>query len=96
MSNENRYTSRFIQKHDVEANWNKAVGFYPLKGEIVVYDPDYDATSNPTGCKYPRIKVGIWDGTSTPTENMLVKNLPFTDDIFWERLKELDGDGEEY
>ena len=71
MSNENRYTSRFIQKHDVEANWDKAVGFYPLQGEMIVYDPDENYN-------YPRFKFGIWDGTGTPTENMLVSKLPFS------------------
>lgn len=32
------YQSRLIQKHDTEANWNKATNFVPLKGEIIIYD----------------------------------------------------------
>lgn len=62
--------ARFVQKHDIEANWNKASNFYPLAGQIIIYDPDenYD---------YPRFKVGIWDGKEPPTEDMLVINLPF-------------------
>lgn len=47
--------SRLLQKHDVEANWLKAVNFTPMIGEIIVYDPDetYD---------YSRYKIG--DGVS--------------------------------
>ena len=54
--------TRIQNKHDIEANWNKATGFIPLAGEIIVYDPDenYD---------YPRFKIG--DGTTN------VINLPF-------------------
>lgn len=54
--------SRIAQKHDIEANWNKAVDFIPMRGEIIVYDIDanYD---------YERIKIG--DGATT------VINLPF-------------------
>ena len=61
---------RFQQKHDTEANWLKAKTFAPLAGELIIYDPDdnYD---------YPRFKVGIWDGESEKTDDMLVNNLPF-------------------
>ena len=54
--------SRIAQKHDIEANWNKAVDFVPMRGEIIVYDIDanYD---------YERMKIG--DGATT------VVNLPF-------------------
>ena len=55
---------RFIQKHDMEANWNLATNFAPLEGEIVVYEPDETHA-------YPRFKVG--DGAT------LVSALPFAD-----------------
>ena len=53
---------RYIQKHDVEANWKKAINFIPLESEIIVYDPDdtYD---------YSRFKIG--DGARK------VNELPF-------------------
>jgi hypothetical protein len=70
MANNSRVNARFTQKHDIEENWEKASSFYPLLGELIVYDPD--ATHS-----YPRFKFGIWDGESTPTAAMLVKNLPF-------------------
>lgn len=54
--------SRMIQKHDVEANWAKAGGFIPFKGEVIIYDADENNL-------YPRMKVG--DGVTT------VHNLPF-------------------
>lgn len=54
--------SRMQQKHDIENNWNKAVNFIPLAGEIIIYDPD-------TAHSYARLKCG--DGVTT------VVNLPF-------------------
>ena len=32
--------TRTQQKHDIEANWNKATNFIPKAGEIIIYDPD--------------------------------------------------------
>lgn len=62
---------KILHKHDTEANWKKATNFYPLLGEIIVYDPDEN-------CPYPRYKTGIWDGKSTKTDDMLISNLPFS------------------
>lgn len=53
---------RMAQKADTEANWNKATGFIPLKGEICIYLPDTNNTE-------PRIKVG--DGSKN------IASLPF-------------------
>lgn len=55
---------RFVQKHDIEANWLKATGFIPLDGEIIVYEADET-------CAYPRFKVG--DGATN------VNDLPFAE-----------------
>ena len=57
--------SRIVHKHDIEANWLKATGFYPKQGEIIVYD--IDDTHD-----YERFKIG--DGKT------LVSDLPFTYD----------------
>lgn len=72
MGNEKIMNSRMQQKHDIEANWNKADNFYPKAGEIIIYDPDetYD---------YPRVKVG--DGEHIP------KELPFTTDFLLNGIK---------
>lgn len=62
MSNTKQINSRLQQKHDIEANWNKAVNFIPLLGELILYDPDET-------CSYTRFKVG--DGIK------VAKDLPF-------------------
>lgn len=54
--------TRIIHKHDLEANWNKATGFIPKQGEIIIYDRDNNYS-------YERIKIG--DGQS------YVTSLPF-------------------
>lgn len=81
MANNSKVNARFTQKHDIEENWEKASSFYPFLGEMIVYDPDENFD-------YPRFKFGIWDGVSTPTAAMLVKNLPFASScvqiIAWE------------
>ena len=51
MANEKQIKARFQQKHDIEANWNKALNFIPKAGEIIIYDIDENYS-------YPRIKVG--------------------------------------
>ena len=55
--------TRVQNKHDIEANWNKAENFIPLAGEIIVYDVD-DTHDK------PRFKVG--DGSTN------VNDLPFS------------------
>lgn len=57
-----RVKTRIINKHDTEENWNKAVNFIPLKGEIIEYDPDSSHSNT-------RIKIG--DGVTK------VAQLPF-------------------
>ena len=58
-----KLTTRIINKHDVQANWDKdVVTFVPEQGEIIVYDAD-------ASFSYERIKIG--DGVHVP------KDLPF-------------------
>lgn len=59
---EKTFNARIVHKHDVEANWIKAVNFVPKQGEIIVYDIDSTHT-------YERFKIG--DGKT------LVSDLPF-------------------
>lgn len=54
--------ARTAQKHDTAVNWGKAMNFIPVKGEIIVYDPDDDYA-------YSRFKIG--DGITVANE------LPF-------------------
>ena len=63
---EKNISSRIIHKHDIEANWLKAVNFIPKQGELIVYD--IDSTHD-----YERIKIG--DGAT------VVSSLPFINGI---------------
>ena len=62
MAIEKHLLGRIIHKHDIEENWDKATGFIPQQGEIIVYDID-------DNYEYERFKIG--DGVTT------VINLPF-------------------
>lgn len=63
---EKNISSRIIHKHDIEANWLKAVNFIPKQGELIVYDID-------SAHDYERIKIG--DGAT------VVSSLPFISEI---------------
>ena len=56
--------TRIQLKNDTEANWDKAIHFVPLLGEVIIYSAD---DTHP----FSRLKVG--DGITT------VVNLPFID-----------------
>lgn len=62
MATDKIISSRIQQKHDIEANWEKAINFIPKVGEIIVYDPDDSHV-------YSRIKIG--DGVTS------INNLKF-------------------
>ena len=62
MAIEKQLLGRIIHKHDIEESWNKATGFIPKQGEIIVYDIDENYN-------YERFKIG--DG------NTSIINLPF-------------------
>jgi hypothetical protein len=72
--------TRIANKHDLEANWQKAVNFVPLRGETIIYDAEVDADGRalalPEGrtvpYTYARMKLG--DGVT------LVGDLPFIAD----------------
>ena len=65
MAEKNFNNVRIVNKHDTEANWLKATGFIPKKGELIVYDKDSTHT-------YERFKIG--DGST------VASSLPFADD----------------
>lgn len=65
MAKEKYINGRLVLKHDTQENWEKATSFIPLKGEMIIYDPDDTHT-------LPRFKIG--DGSKT------VNNLPFAED----------------
>lgn len=57
-----KFNTRIQMKSDTEANWNLAVNFIPLAGEVIIYKEDSTYT-------YPRMKIG--DGEK------VVSALPF-------------------
>jgi hypothetical protein len=59
--------ARFTPKGDIEANWNKAVGFVPLDREIIIYKADENYST-------ARIKVG--DGVTPVQDLPFVTKLP--------------------
>lgn len=79
---EKNINSRIQNKHDLEANWIKAVNFIPKQGEIIVYDCEIDSNGNTlllpdtrtSPYSYERLKIG--DGINTATA------LPFIDETF--------------
>ena len=79
MANEKNISARIIHKHDIEAHWNLAENFIPKKGEIIVYDPDYNEETK-TGYEYPRFKIG--DGET------FVYDLPFVVEKIIEKFLE--------
>ena len=78
--------SRIQLKHDTTANWNAAIGFVPLIGELIIYD-DYETVEYQveelgqmvTKTKiYPGVKIG--DG------NAYVQDLPFVEGDLKDKL----------
>lgn len=66
--------ARIKSKHDTTANWNNAIGFVPLQGEIIIYD-DYKVVD---GKNVPGIKIG--------SGNAYVQDLAFIDDELRDRI----------
>lgn len=54
------FQGRIVQKHDTKANWDKAINFIPLKGEIIIYDD------------LRKIKIG--DGTTKVGDLIFINN----------------------
>lgn len=72
--------ARIESKHDTTANWNAAIGFIPLPGEVIIYDDyetktytveEYGETVTKT-VNIPNIKIG--------TGNGYVQDLAFVDE----------------
>ena len=72
--------ARIQSKHDTTANWNAAIGFIPLPGEVIIYD-DYEVKTweeeeygeiVTKTVNIPNIKIG--------TGNAYVQDLAFVDE----------------
>ena len=69
-----KFNYRVMQKHDIQANWEKAINFIPLKGELIVYDAEPE-----NGINYPRFKIGngILNAETGLVEGTKINDLPF-------------------
>ena len=63
---------RIKLKRDTTANWNAALGFIPLAGEIIIYTDHRKITKDGQQINMPSIKIG--DGLA------YVQDLPFVDE----------------
>ena len=74
--------ARIKSKHDTTANWNNAIGFIPLAGEIIIYTDYKTITKEIDGeerqVQIPAIKIG--DGMA------YVQDLPFVDEDLRDRI----------
>ena len=59
---------RLTLKHDIAANWAKAINFIPLAGEIIIYD---GIVEDGKYIEVPKLKIG--DGKTK------LNDLPFVD-----------------
>lgn len=64
--------TRIQHKHDLEANWLRAPGFVPLKGELIIYDAETQDTFNTA---YDVLSAELKDelGRTTPITHVRVK-----------------------
>lgn len=79
-------TTRIKLKRDTTSNWNNAIGFIPLQGEVIIYTDyqtkswtveEYGETVTKT-VNIPGLKIG--DGLA------YVQDLPFVDEELREKL----------
>lgn len=64
--------TRIKLKRDTTANWNAALGFIPLAGEVIIYTDGCQIEKDGETITYPMVKIG--DGLA------YVQDLPFLDD----------------
>ena len=72
---ETRIRSRVILKHDIEANWIKAVNFVPWKGELIIYDVEDSSSELPQGrtFRYETVRFKFGDGVTNVNDLAFVE-----------------------
>lgn len=79
--------TRFQNKHDIPANWEKAVNFVPLAGELVIYDDHYFDDNGQKIVVADAIRYKIGDGSMQAdgtVKGTKINDLPFVDIIYEE------------
>ena len=74
--------ARIKLKRDTTENWNNAVGFIPLQGEVIVYT-DHEKTIRVIGNKEVEVDV---PGIKIGTGNAYIQDLPFVDEELRNKL----------
>ena len=69
---QNKIKTRIQHKHDLEVNWQKAVKFVPLDGELIIYDKEIDSSGNVI--KPERVKIG--DGVNNVNDLAFIAPQP--------------------
>lgn len=80
--------SRIQLKHDTTANWNAAVGFIPLPGEIIIYDDYETKTYTVIEDGQEVTKTRFIPGVKIGTGNGYVQDLQFVEGDLKEKLME--------
>ena len=72
---------RIQVKHDIAANWAKAVNFIPLAGELIIYD---GIIENGTYIEQPKLKIGDGIHKLADLPFILVENKQTKEEVKYE------------
>lgn len=72
--------SRIKSKHDTTENWNNAIGFIPLAGEVIIYDDYQTKTWAEQEYGETVTKTKLIPGIKIGTGNAYVQDLAFIDE----------------
>lgn len=78
---EKKMNARILHKHDTEVHWNRAAGFIPREGELIIYDVDESYSQ-------PRFKVGNGETVAKDLPFATVEGVEFKDNLMNIPLKE--------
>ena len=78
--------TRIQQKHDIEANWEKAVAFVPMAGEIIVYDAEVDGDGNALALPGSRLDAITYERFKIGNGYTTINELPFADAKVYEEI----------
>lgn len=82
--------ARIKHKRDTTINWNRAIGFVPLKGEVIIYT-DYSSYEKEVNGQMKRVWI---PGIKIGDGDAYVQDLPFVDedtrDILMEHIQNMD------
>jgi hypothetical protein len=81
MSNPVTLKTRVKHKHDIPANWEKAVNFIPLAGEIIIYDDHYFDENGDKVIVADAVRFKVGDGVIQEDNTVVgtkLNDLPFS------------------